>query len=233
MVDNMDTLKFQEESTRKLVLQLLKRQGNADAKTIAKFCGLTTMAVGRHLLKLSSEGLIQSRLERRPRGRPAAVHSLTEQGDGHFPRDYAGVATEVLASLVQLDGPEKVKQVFRQRRGTMEAGYRGRTKGKGFEQRVRAVAAVLTECGYMAEVESMNPGEFLLTLGNCAIRDVAKRFPEACDEELCLVRNLVNAKVTRVSHLLAGDRHCSYRICPKGRRKGNSAGQTASDEDDV
>ena len=63
----------------------------------------------------------------------------------------------------------------------MEAGYRGRTKGKGFEQRVREVAAVLTECGYMAEVESMNPDEFLLTLGNCAIREVAERFPEACE----------------------------------------------------
>ncbi len=115
----------------------------------------------------------------------------------------------------------------------MEAGYRGRTKGKEFEQRVSAVAAVLTECGYMAEVEFVNPDEFLLTLGNCAIRDVAKRFPEACDEELCLVRNLVNAKVTRVSHLLAGNRHCSYRICAKARRKGAPAGQTASDEDAV
>ena len=216
MVDNMDTLKSQEESTRKLILQFLKRQANADAKTIAKFCGLTTMAVGRHLLKLNSEGLIQTRWERRPRGRPAAVHALTEQGDGHFPRDYAGVATEVLASLVQLDGPAKVKQVFQQRRRTLEAGYRGRTKGKELGQRVRAVAAVLTECGYMAEVESKNPGEFLLTLGNCAIREVAKRFPEACNEELCLVRNLVNAKVTRVSHLLAGNRHCSYRISPIG-----------------
>ncbi len=233
MTNNIDTLRSREESTRQLVLEFLKRQGKADAKTIAKFCGLTTMAVGRHLLKLGSEGLTQARWDRRPKGRPAAVHSLTEQGDGHFPRDYAGVATEVLASLVQLDGPEKVKQVFRQRRRSMEASYRGRTKGKELEQRVQAVATVLAECGYMAEVECVNPDEFLLTLDNCAIRDVAKRFPEACDEELCLVRNLVNAKVTRVSHLLAGDRHCSYRICPKGRRKGASAGPTASDEDAV
>ena len=87
---------------------------------------------------------------------------------------------------------------------------------------------MLTECGYMTEVESLDPGEFLLTLCNCAIRDVAKRFPETCDEELRLIRSLADGKVTRVSHLLAGDRHCSYRICAKGRVKGNSGRQTGS-----
>ena len=153
------------------------------------------------------------------------MHSLTDDGDGQFPRDYAGLAIDVLSSLVQLDGQEKVRQVFRKRRATMQARYRSRTKGKKFEERVHEVADVLTECGYMAEVESLGHGELLLTLCNCAIRDVAKRFPETCDEELCLIRSLADGKVTRVSHLLAGDRHCSYRIRAKGLVKSNSGRQ--------
>ena len=228
MVDNMDTLKSQEESTRKAILHFLKRRGAVDAKAVAKFCGFTTMAVGRHLLKLKADGLIQTRSERRSRGRPAAVHSLTEDGDAQFPRDYAGLAIDVLSSLVQLDGQKKVRQVFRKRRTTMLARYGSRTKGKKFEERVHEVADVLTECGYMAEVETLGHGELLLTLCNCAIRDVAKRFPETCDEELCLIRSLADGKVTRVSHLLAGDRHCSYRICAKGRVKSNSGRETGS-----
>ncbi len=228
MVSDMNTLESREESTRKAILHFLKRRGEVDAKTVAKFCGVTTMAVGRHLLKLKTDGLIQTRSERRSRGRPAAVHSLSEDGDGQFPRDYAGLAIDVLSSLVQLDGQEKVRQVFRKRRTTMQARYRSRTKGKKFEERVQEVADVLTECGYMAEVETLGHGELLLTLCNCAIRDVAKRFPETCDEELCLIRSLADGKVTRVSHLLAGDRHCSYRICAKGRVKSNSGRETGS-----
>jgi predicted ArsR family transcriptional regulator len=42
--------------------------------------------------------------------------------------------------------------------------------------------------------------------------DVARCFPVACEEELCFIRNLVGGKVTRVSHVLAGERNCSYRI---------------------
>ena len=225
MVSDMKTLESREESTRKAILHFLKRRGEADAKTVAKFCGLTPMAVGRHLLKLKADGLIQTRSERRSAGRPATVHSLTEDGDSQFPRDYAGLAIDVLSSLVQLDGQEKVRQVFRKRRTAMQARYRSRTKGKNFEERVHEVADVLTECGYMAEVESLGHGEFLLTLCNCAIRDVAKRFPETCDEELRLIRSLAGGKVTRVSHLLAGDRHCSYRIRAKGRVKSNSGRQ--------
>lgn len=233
MISDMNTLESREESTRKTILHFLKRRDEADAKAVAKFCGLTTMAVGRHLLKLKADGLIQTRSERRSRGRPAAVHSLTDDGDGQFPRDYAGLAIDVLSSLVQLDGQEKVRQVFRKRRTTMQARYRSRTKGKKFEERVHEVADVLTECGYMAEVETLGHEELLLTLCNCAIRDVAKRFPETCDEELCLIRSLAGGKVTRVSHLMAGDRHCSYRICAKSASRAARGAKPRQHEDDV
>jgi predicted ArsR family transcriptional regulator len=219
----MDRLESREESTRKAILKFLKRHGEADAKKIAEFCGLTTMAIGRHLLKLSSDGLIQTRWERRPRGRPATLYSLTEQGDAQFPRDYAALAIEVLSSMVD----EQVNQVFRKRHAATEVGYRQRTQGKNLGLQVRGLADMLTEGGYMAEVEPAGPNEFLVILCNCAIRDVAKRFPVACEEELCMIRNLVDGKVTRVTHLLAGDCNCSYRICPKARRQKSTGRRTS------
>jgi len=209
-----------EESTQKAILNFLKRNGFADAKTIAQFCGLTTMAVGRHLLKLQAEGLIEATSRRHSRGRPAAVYSLTEKGDGQFPREYARLANELLSNLVQLEGTDKVRKLFRKRRSAMEALFGPRVEGTEFEQRVRAVADILTECGYMADAERLGPGEFLLTEHNCAIRDVARCFPVACEEELIFIRDLVDGEVSRVSHLLTGDSNCSYRIAPKagGRR---------------
>ena len=58
-----------EQSTKMQVLRLLKTKGGLEAKGIAEACGLTTMAVRRHLLNLRAGGLIQMRTERRPKGR--------------------------------------------------------------------------------------------------------------------------------------------------------------------
>ena len=209
-----------EQSTRTEILRFLKANGGAEAKAIAKACGPTTVAVRRHLLNLRAAGLIQAKTERRPKGRPTTVYSLTESGDAEFPRDYEGLACDVLSSLRVLDGEAKIFQVFRHRRKDMTARYLPRMKGKNLEQRVREVAAILTECGYMADASPTGRDSFLLTERNCAIPRVAKCFPITCEEELCLIRDLVGASVTRVSHMLAGDRTCGYLI----QRKGTSTG---------
>ena len=209
-----------EQSTRTEILRFLKANGGAEAKVMAKACGLTTVAVRRHLLNLRVAGLIQAKTERRPKGRPTTVYSLTESGDAEFPRDYEGLACDVLSSLRALDGELKVYQVFQRRRKDMTARYLPRMKGKNLEQRVREMAAILTECGYMADASPTGRGSFVLTEHNCAVPRVAKCFPATCEEELYLIRDLVGASVTRVRHVLAGDQQCSYLI----QRKGTSSG---------
>lgn len=203
---------LQEQSTRTAILNFLKINGSSEAKAMAEFCGLTTMAVRQHLLRLLADGLLQVRTERRPQGRPTHVYWLTELGDAQFPRDYAGLASDLLSTLAALDGKAKIKEVFRKRRSEMMTRYRARVKGKDLEERVCETVSILSECGYMAEALPSGSREFLLTEHNCAIRDIAKCFPVACEEELCFIRDVVGAKVTRVTHLLAGDRHCSYLI---------------------
>ena len=206
-----------EQSTRTEILRFLKTNGGEEAKAIAKACGLTTVAVRRHLLNLRAAGLIQGKTERRPKGRPTTVHSLTESGDTEFPRHYERLACDVLSSLRALDGEAKVSQVFQRSRKDMTARYLPRMKGENLEQRVREMATILTECGYMAEATRSGPGHFVLTEHNCAIRDVARCYPVACQEELCLIRKLTGGNVTRISHLLAGSRDCSYLIEGKSR----------------
>lgn len=205
----------QEHSTRTTILDFLKTHTDSEVKAIAEFCGLTTVAVRRHLLKLRAGGLVQARTERRAQGRPAALYSLSGLGDAQFPRDYSGFASDVLSALVVLDGEAKIKEVFRKRRRMLTARYTARFKGKSFEDRVHEMAVVLTECGYMAEATTFGAGAYILTEHNCAIPDIAKCFPGACEEELCFVRELVGGEVERVSHRLAGDRHCSYLLKDK------------------
>ena len=148
----MRTTLSQEVSTRSSILEYLKKHGDADARGMAEFRGLTSVAVGRHLLRLKADGLIETKSQRPSRGRPAALYSLTGHGDAQFPRDYAGIANDLLLCVAELDGPQKVRKLFRKRRGVLEQRFGPRTGGKPFERRVRALAEVLTECGYMAYI---------------------------------------------------------------------------------
>ena len=223
------------QSTRTGILGFLKTNWGAEANAIAKACGLTTVAVRRHLLDLRAAGLIQAKTERRPKGRPTSVYSLTELGDAKFPRDYEGLAYDLISSLRALNGEPKVHRVFQRRRKDMTARYLPRMKGKNLEQRVREMATILTECGYMADVSPMGRGSFVLTEHNCAVPRIAKCFPLTCEEELCLIRDLVGADVTRVCHVLAGDQLCSYLIQRNGTSTGASrpvrtAGKASSKE---
>jgi hypothetical protein len=63
------------------------------------------------------------------------------------------------------------------------------------------------------------------------IREVAKCYPVACQEELCLIRELCGETVTRVSHLLAGDRHCSYFVEEGGGSKRPEESPARSERD--
>ena len=218
-MEGLTATKVNEHSTRTEILHLLKAHGHLEAKAIAEFCGFTTMAVRRHLLRLCADRVIQTRTERRPKGRPTTLYSLTDLGDAQFPRDYAALATELLSSLELLDGKSKIEAVFRRRRSNLIARYGHRVRGEDLEKRVREMAAVLTDCGYMAEVEVAGSGRFLLIEHNCAIREVAECYPVACQEELCLIGELCGGSVARASHVLAGDRHCSYLVEEGGGSK--------------
>jgi hypothetical protein len=135
-------------------------------------------------------------------GRPTTLYSLTNPGDAQFPRDYAALAMELLPSLNSLTASPKSRR-FSGGAAHLIAGYGNRVRGEDLEKRVREMAAVLTDCGYMAEVEAAGPGCFLLIEHNCAIREAAKCHPVACQEELCLIGRLCGGNVARVSHVLA------------------------------
>jgi predicted ArsR family transcriptional regulator len=78
--------------------------------------------------------------------------------------------------------------------------------------RVRALATIQDEAGYLAEAINGPDGELRLREHNCAIHDVARAVPAACQAELDLFRAVLGARVERETHIACGDRSCTYRI---------------------
>src|SRR5260370_2372955 len=73
-------------STRMEVLELLRRKGDASAETISSDLGVTPNAVRQHLTNLEREGFVVSHPERRRRGRPSLLFSLTERAPSLYPK---------------------------------------------------------------------------------------------------------------------------------------------------
>jgi DeoR family suf operon transcriptional repressor len=200
--------------TRRQIIELLKRRGEADAETIAAALGITPSGARQHLTALSHDGLVTHRADRAGPGRPRHLHALTAAGDALFPRNYVDLTNELL-EYVEDEDPALLQRIFdRRARRRLEAGRR-RTTGLPFAEKVKLVARILDEDGYLADFAEREDGAFLITEHNCAVLAVAQRYRQACSTELAFLQALLpEATVTRVAHRLGGAHVCAYEVKP-------------------
>ena len=204
-------------TTRRAILNLLKRNGPLDAAAVAGALGLTAAAVRLQLSRLEEDGLVTHTdevPERAGRGRPRHVYELTSAAEALFPKRYGDLTTELLGYL---GGPDdaRVDELFEQRRRRRVAGALPRTADLPFDEQVAALTAILDEDGYLAEAERLPDGSWRITEHNCAILTVAHGFSQACTSELAFIREaLPGATVRRVAHLMDGAHVCAYVVSP-------------------
>lgn len=196
--------------TRRTIVWLLKEWGKGTASQLSRALGISRVAVHQHLDWLKARGWVQVQVERRGRGRPAAVFRLTEAAqEALFPRRYELLATVLLEEVAADLGRGYVRELFRRYRQRLLA--RLNRSPAPLAERVRALSQLLAEEGYSARWEESRDG-FLITLPNCPIAAVARRFQEACDAELEVLETVLGAPVCRQCHQIAGDPCCRYFV---------------------
>jgi len=199
-----------------LLIELKKAQPLTAKELGARF-GLTANALRRHLKELEAAGLVHFRREVRGVGGPRYAYSLSDEGEALFPRAHAPMLVEALDFLREREGAEAVVAFFRRRWAAIvdEAGLD--LAPLGIEDRTQLLAELLTSQGYMAESDAA-PGGGAVTLRkyNCALREVAERFPELCAAEVEFMEGLLGARLDRRAHLLAGCNMCEYRVVEEG-----------------
>lgn len=205
-------LESRGETTRRRILEVLRRRGPCTFQELADAIGITRMGVYQHLQVLVSAELVRFEQERAGVGRPRNRYNRTAAADEVFPRRYGEFANGLIGDLRALGGEELVDRVFMQRCARMEAQYRERVADKPLAERVIAVAAILEENGYMADWRQVDEQTFEIREHNCAICAVAQANGVACKYELVLLSRLLRADVRRESHMASGDDLCAYRI---------------------
>jgi DeoR family suf operon transcriptional repressor len=209
-------------TSRREILEGLKKSGEADAEAIAARLGMTPSGARQHLTALERDGLIAHRQERAGPGRPRHLFHLTPAGDALFPRTYAELTNELLEYVEDAD-PALLEAIFARRARRRLERARARTAGRPFAERVAEVARLLDEDGYLADFEERPDGSFLIREHNCAVLGVALRYRHACSSELDFLQAaLPEADVTRVAHRIAGGHLCAYEV---RRRDGEGEGR--------
>ena len=209
----MTTFKSLSTSRQELLLAL-KRAGEARAEELAQTLSITVSAVRQQLDGLAQDGLVTHREERGGRGRPKHFYRLTRQAEAFFPKAYGTLTNELLGYVTDAD-PDLVEQIFERRRQRRTDQAKARLAGKDFPARVEEMARILDEDGYLADFEALPDGSYRITEHNCAVLDVAERYGKACSSEISFLREaLSDARVERVSHMIAGAHSCAYLVVP-------------------
>jgi predicted ArsR family transcriptional regulator len=142
---------------------------------------------------------------------------VTAAAQDLFPTNYEGLAEGLLAAIRAIGGEGLVDDVFEERRRITRERVGRRLAERlpaaaPIVDRARELAMIQDEAGYLAEAIVGADGVIRLVERNCAIHHVAADTAAACQAELDLFREVLGADVQRESHIVAGDRCCTYRI---------------------
>ncbi len=199
-------------STKEEILTILKINGNLSANEISKKIGITEMAVRRHLNTLERDKLIESALARQTMGRPINFYYLTEKADNMFPKAYKNFAKEILYSILENEGSEKITEVFNTRKEKFKENFQKKMNGiTNLGEKIKELVKIQNENGYMIELEELED-RYLIKTFNCPISAIASEFGQACESEKQLFNYILESEVKCTKCLTRGDKYCIFQI---------------------
>jgi predicted ArsR family transcriptional regulator len=182
-------------STKGRIVSLL-RGAAGTVNDLAEALAVTDNAVRAQLTALERDGLVRKSGVRRGLRKPQQEYELTPDAEHLFPKPYASVLRELLATLKERLPPETLEEALRQVGTRLAVGRRPTPAGReaGLERRVQEAAAMLGELGGLPQMERSNGG-FVIRSACCPLAAVSSAHPEVCQLGQALVTQVVGVPV--------------------------------------
>jgi predicted ArsR family transcriptional regulator len=202
---------------RRDLLLRLRLDGPTSPDQLAERIGASRTGVLQQLRALEAAHLVSRQTVRHGVGRPRHLYDVTADAQDLFPSNYDGLAAGLLSAIEAVGGDDLLDQVFAARRRQLGDLVRGRMAERiepdaPLEDRVRELAVIQGDQGYIADTILGADGTIRLREHNCAIFNVASGSPAACQAELELFSEVLGADVVREQHIASGNRCCTYRV---------------------
>jgi predicted ArsR family transcriptional regulator len=205
---------------RRELLLRLRLDGPSSPDQLAERIGASRTGVLQQLRALEAANLVTRQTVRHGVGRPRHLYDVTSDAQDLFPSNYDGLAAGLLAAIEAVGGDDLLDQVFAARRRQLGDRVRDHMADRvgpdaPLHDRVRELAVVQADQGYLADMTLDVDGTIRLREHNCAIYHVAAGSPAACQAELELFSEILGADIVREQHIASGDRCCTYRIAER------------------
>lgn len=202
----------EKHSTRREILNTLKKKGSLSVDELSQHLGITPMGIRQHLAILERDDLVTPSQVRRGIGRPSHLYSLTEAAQELFPKHYELFAINLINDIVDLYGPDKLKELLEMRieRESKELG--DKLAGLPFEQKVQEFSKVLENQGSMAEIQKLEDGSYIVREFNCGIYQIAQAHPIICEYERKMVERVLGGAVEVQECVAHGGQRCAYVV---------------------
>ena len=193
------------------VLILLQRKGPVTIKELEYALGVTATAVRQQIGNLLAEGYIQQEVERKGRGRPRHVYSLTPEGRALFPHHYDEFTNSLLGEILVTEGPQKVADLLGGMSRRLAEQYARHIVSQVPAERARELIDLLNAKGVLAEVQVDADG-IVFSEFNCPYYELARQYRGICDMEQDMIAQVIQHTVELVSCTLDGHHGCQFKI---------------------
>jgi predicted ArsR family transcriptional regulator len=201
-------------TTRRSILETLKRDGRAAIADLAGRLGMSGEAVRQQLLQLQREGWVEAvrdEAHEKRSGRPAAHYRLTGAGDHLFPKNYDILGVALLDAVSSHLGPDALSRVLSSMTETRAKQWAEQLDGKTMAEKLQALTAMYNPQDPYAHVENGSSG-LRLVEQNCPYLNVAQERPVICSVSVSLLSSLLGVEVVREERFQDGDGRCVFRI---------------------
>lgn len=195
------------------ILDHIKRHGSSTIPALAEALQLSVETVRTHLATMVDDGLVAREGTRvRGRGRPEIIYGLTGEADAMFPNREAAMLTDLVEFLKMGGRTDLIRQFFDERVGERRQAALARVEGLEGDERLAEASRILTEEGYMPEIDRDDHDRPVLRLTHCPLRKLVDVTRAPCHAELGFVRELLDATLERVAYIPSGDSACCYTL---------------------
>ncbi len=192
---------------------------DANAVELARSLGINESAVRRHLDALEREGLIYSRFERRERGRPKKMFSLTGVGERMFPRKSGELISLLIEAITLRYGEEEVASLTSMVAKELAERLVLKEIRGNLENRLEQLVKLLDDYGFYASL-SKSGENYIIEYRNCVFGDFVPQFGKfVCEIDEEITRKVAGeVSIEWKERIAEGDKRCLQVISPPGFR---------------
>src|SRR5258705_1857672 len=155
-------------SLRRDLLLRLRLDGPSSPDQLAERIGASRTGVLQQLRALEAAHLVSRQTVRHGVGRPRHLYDVTADAQDLFPSNYDALAAGLLAAIEAVGGDDLLDQVFAARRRQLGARVREHmaehvAPEASLEERVRELAVIQADQGYLADATIASDGRIVLT----------------------------------------------------------------------